>query len=131
MIAWVRAGTAATVDAATAACLVTSFAATTKTSTVGSFLHNFIYQPVDPAPLIGITRDGGFGDYVTLRASTLCRVPDDVDPAELAPLLCAGGTTFSTWYAQRGEVILTKSLADALCNMNIHAGELVAVQGIG
>lgn len=28
-------------------------------------------------------------------------------------------------------LILTQYLADALCNMDVHAGELVAVQGIG
>lgn len=41
-------------------------------------------------------------------------IPTDVDPAEAAPLLCAGVTTFNS-----------------LRNMDIRAGEIVAVQGVG
>ena len=62
----------------------------------------------------GVTRDGGYGEYVTLRTEAVVKVPDDVDPAEYAPILCAGVTTFNS-----------------LRNQNIIAGELVAVQGLG
>ena len=33
----------------------------------------------------GVTRDGGYGEYVTLRSEAVVRVPTDVDPAEYAP----------------------------------------------
>ncbi|KAH9930175.1 GroES-like protein [Amylocystis lapponica] len=62
----------------------------------------------------GIKRDGGYAEYVTLRSEAVASVPEDMDPAEAAPLLCAGVTTFNS-----------------LRNMNIQPPELVAVQGIG
>lgn len=43
----------------------------------------------------GITVDGGYADYVVVRASALVRMPDGFTPAEAAPLLCAGTTTFN------------------------------------
>lgn len=39
--------------------------------------------------------DGGYAQYVTLKSEAVCWIPEDVDPAETAPLLCAGVTTFS------------------------------------
>ena len=52
-------------------------------------LHDIIF--------IGINRDGGYAEYVTLRSEAVASVPEDIDPAEAAPLLCAGITTFSSW----------------------------------
>jgi D-arabinose 1-dehydrogenase-like Zn-dependent alcohol dehydrogenase len=43
----------------------------------------------------GIARDGGYAEFVTLREEAVAVVPDNLDPAEVAPLLCAGVTTFS------------------------------------
>ena len=43
----------------------------------------------------GIFTDGGYAQYATLRTEAVVSIPDDVDPAEVAPLLCAGVTTFS------------------------------------
>ncbi|KAH9949106.1 GroES-like protein [Amylocystis lapponica] len=43
----------------------------------------------------GVKRDGGYAEYVTLRSEAVASVPEDIDPAEAAPLLCAGVTTFS------------------------------------
>lgn len=43
----------------------------------------------------GVLTDGGYAEYATLRTEALCDVPTDMDPAEVAPLLCAGITTFS------------------------------------
>ena len=43
----------------------------------------------------GVFREGGYAEYVALRVEALTHVPKDMDPAELAPLLCAGLTTFS------------------------------------
>ncbi|KAH9948637.1 GroES-like protein [Amylocystis lapponica] len=62
----------------------------------------------------GIKRDGGYAEYVTLRSEAVVSVPEDMDPAEAAPLLCAGVTTFNS-----------------LRHMDINPPELVAVQGIG
>ncbi|KAM0756141.1 GroES-like protein [Meredithblackwellia eburnea MCA 4105] len=62
----------------------------------------------------GIFTDGGYGEYATLRSEAVLSIPDDIDPAEAAPLLCAGVTTYNS-----------------LRNMDIKAGEIVAVQGVG
>ena len=62
----------------------------------------------------GVTRDGGYGEYVTLRSEAVVRVPTNVDPAEYAPILCAGITVFNS-----------------LRNQKIIPGELVGVQGLG
>ncbi|OCH95688.1 GroES-like protein [Obba rivulosa] len=62
----------------------------------------------------GIFRDGGYAEYVTLRSEVCARIPEDIDPAEAAPLLCAGVTTFNS-----------------LRNMTAQPPDYVAVQGIG
>jgi len=62
----------------------------------------------------GINQDGGYAEYVTLVANAVSSVPTELDPAEAAPLFCAGVTTFNS-----------------LRNMDVKPGEIVAVQGIG
>ncbi|EOO00575.1 putative alcohol dehydrogenase protein [Phaeoacremonium minimum UCRPA7] len=62
----------------------------------------------------GVTMDGGYAEYALLRAEAAVRVPADADPAEIAPLLCAGVTVFN-----------------AMRNMGVIQGGLVAVQGLG
>jgi D-arabinose 1-dehydrogenase-like Zn-dependent alcohol dehydrogenase len=62
----------------------------------------------------GVTRDGGYAEYVLLRTEAVVKVPDDVDPAEYAPILCAGITVFNS-----------------IRKLNITTGELVAIQGLG
>ena len=62
----------------------------------------------------GVTRDGGYGEYVTLRTEAVVSVPKELDPAEAAPLLCAGVTVFNS-----------------LRKQNITPGDIVAVQGLG
>ena len=59
-------------------------------------------------------RDGCYGEYANLRTEAAVRVPKDVDPAEVAPLLCAGVTVFN-----------------GLRKQGIPPGDLVAVQGLG
>lgn len=49
-----------------------------------------------------------------LRAEAVVRVPSDADPAEVAPLLCAGVTVFNS-----------------MRQMGVLQGGLVAVQGLG
>ncbi|RKK92999.1 hypothetical protein BFJ70_g17755 [Fusarium oxysporum] len=58
--------------------------------------------------------DGGYAEYALLHAEAAVRVPKDADPAEVAPLLCAGVTVFN-----------------AMRNMRVIQGGLVTVQGLG
>ncbi|KAF3010355.1 hypothetical protein E8E14_009084 [Neopestalotiopsis sp. 37M] len=62
----------------------------------------------------GENKQGGYSEYVLIRAEAAVRVPDHVDAATYAPILCAGMTAFN-----------------AIRNMGIPAGETVAVQGLG
>ncbi len=64
----------------------------------------------------GIFNDGGYAQFMTVAEHALVRIPAECDwsSAELAPLLCAGVSTFSP-----------------LRNSGVRAGELVAIQGIG
>ncbi|TCD62226.1 hypothetical protein EIP91_007205 [Steccherinum ochraceum] len=62
----------------------------------------------------GVTIDGGYAQYVTLKSEAVCWIPKDLDPAETAPLLCAGVTTFNS-----------------LRHMDVRPGDVVAIQGIG
>jgi D-arabinose 1-dehydrogenase-like Zn-dependent alcohol dehydrogenase len=62
----------------------------------------------------GVTRNGGYAEYVTLRTEAVVSIPKDVDPVAFCPLLCAGVTTFNS-----------------LRNQKIISGSLVAVQGLG
>ncbi len=64
--------------------------------------------------ITGISHDGGYKEYVVTPAEAVAAIPDDLDAAEAAPLLCAGITVFN-----------------ALRNSGARAGDLAAVQGIG
>jgi len=62
-----------------------------------------------------VSQDGGYAEYVILRREALLSVSKDLDPAEVAPLLCAGLTIFN-----------------ALRNLHgLQKGDLVAVFGLG
>src|ERR1700733_5243763 len=43
----------------------------------------------------GITRDGGYADYIIAPSTGLARVPEGLSAEEGAPLMCAGVTTFN------------------------------------
>jgi D-arabinose 1-dehydrogenase-like Zn-dependent alcohol dehydrogenase len=62
----------------------------------------------------GITIDGGYADFVVVRASALASMPDDLAAEEAAPLLCAGITTYN-----------------ALRRSGVRGGDRVAVLGVG
>ncbi len=64
--------------------------------------------------ITGITRDGGYQQYMIARREAVARMPESLDAAEAGPLLCAGITTFN-----------------ALRNSGARAGDLVGVLGIG
>ncbi len=68
----------------------------------------------DNALVTGVTFDGGYAEYMIAPSAAVARMPESLDPAEAAPLLCAGVTTFNS-----------------LRNSGAVAGDLVAVQGIG
>lgn len=38
----------------------------------------------------GVFREGGYGEYATVRSEAAVSIPKDMDPAKVAPLLCAG-----------------------------------------
>src|SRR5256884_1429630 len=62
----------------------------------------------------GISFDGGYGEYMVAPGEAVAAMPESLDAAEAAPLLCAGITTFN-----------------ALRHSGALPGDLVAVQGIG
>ncbi|TFK55532.1 GroES-like protein [Heliocybe sulcata] len=62
----------------------------------------------------GVTMDGGYAEYATLRSEAVVTIPEGMDPAETAPLMCAGVTTYNS-----------------IRNMGLKGGDIVAVQGIG
>jgi D-arabinose 1-dehydrogenase-like Zn-dependent alcohol dehydrogenase len=62
----------------------------------------------------GVTSDGGYADYMVAPTTALARVPEDLEPVDAAPLMCAGITTFN-----------------ALRNSGARPGEVVAVLGLG
>src|SRR5215472_6403754 len=62
----------------------------------------------------GISYDGGYQQYMLAPVEALAAVPESLNAAEAAPLLCAGITTFN-----------------ALRHSGAMPSDLVAVQGIG
>src|SRR6266542_874709 len=62
----------------------------------------------------GLSDDGGYQEYMIAPVEAIARMPESLDPAEAAPLLCAGITTFN-----------------ALRHSGALPSDLVAVQGIG
>src|ERR1700704_3727000 len=62
----------------------------------------------------GVTVDGGYAEVMIAEARGIASIPDELNSAEAAPLLCAGITTYN-----------------ALRNAGLRGGDLVAVQGIG
>jgi alcohol dehydrogenase, propanol-preferring len=65
-------------------------------------------------PLSGITHDGGYAETMIARASGLAGIPDELNSADAAPLICAGITTFN-----------------ALRKTGARPGDVVAIHGIG
>jgi alcohol dehydrogenase/propanol-preferring alcohol dehydrogenase len=66
------------------------------------------------AQITGISFDGGYAEYMVAPAQAVAQMPEDLDFAEAAPLLCAGITTYN-----------------ALRNADLSPGGHVAVQGLG
>jgi len=66
------------------------------------------------AEATGYSKPGGYAEYMIADANFVARLPDGVDPYEIAPILCAGVTTY------RG-----------LKRSGAKPGQWVAVVGIG
>jgi D-arabinose 1-dehydrogenase-like Zn-dependent alcohol dehydrogenase len=64
--------------------------------------------------ITGISYDGGYQEYMLAPVEALARMPESLDVAEAAPLMCAGITTFN-----------------ALRHSGALPSDLVAVQGVG
>ncbi|MDQ6435597.1 alcohol dehydrogenase AdhP [Mesorhizobium sp. LHD-90] len=62
----------------------------------------------------GYSCDGGFAEYVVAAAPFVGRIPEGVDTAEIAPILCAGVTTYK-----------------GLKETEARPGEWVAISGVG
>jgi D-arabinose 1-dehydrogenase-like Zn-dependent alcohol dehydrogenase len=62
----------------------------------------------------GVTRDGGYAEYMLAPFSALAMVPEELSAEEAAPLMCAGVTTFN-----------------CLRNSGARPGDMVAVIGLG
>jgi D-arabinose 1-dehydrogenase-like Zn-dependent alcohol dehydrogenase len=64
--------------------------------------------------ITGVTYDGGYGEYMVAPASAVAALPAELPPADAAPLMCAGLTTFN-----------------ALRNSGARPGDVAAVLGLG
>jgi D-arabinose 1-dehydrogenase-like Zn-dependent alcohol dehydrogenase len=64
--------------------------------------------------ICGISYDGGYQEFMVAPVEALAHIPESLDPADVAPLMCAGITTFN-----------------ALRRAGALPSDLVAVQGIG
>ena len=64
--------------------------------------------------ITGLTRDGGYADFMIASAGALAAIPGELSPVEAGPLLCAGVTTFN-----------------ALRNSGARSGDMVAILGVG
>src|ERR1700741_3152845 len=64
--------------------------------------------------ITGITMDGGYQDYMLVPFQGLALIPEEMNPVDAGPLMCAGITTFNS-----------------LRNSGVRGGDTVAVLGIG
>jgi D-arabinose 1-dehydrogenase-like Zn-dependent alcohol dehydrogenase len=84
--------------------------------------HCFVCEPCRRGDFIscvkeqitGVTRDGGYAQYMIARHEAVARMPEGLEAAEAGPLLCAGITTFN-----------------ALRHSGAKMGDLIGVLGIG
>lgn len=66
------------------------------------------------AAINGVSKDGGYQEYCTIRSEAALTIDRALDPAAAAPLLCAGVTLFNS-----------------IRHMNITHGDTIAIQGLG
>ncbi|KAL2021758.1 hypothetical protein VTK56DRAFT_6701 [Thermocarpiscus australiensis] len=73
-----------------------------------------VFQMCENQAINGVTKPGGYAEYVIIRSEAAVSIPEGVDAAKYAPFLCAGVTCFNS-----------------IRRMDIGPGETVAVQGLG
>jgi len=73
------------------------------------FVQGCVEQQVN-----GVTKEGGYAEYCNLQAEAAVSVSKELDPVQVAPLLCAGVTVYNS-----------------MRNMSVMPGEVVAIQGLG
>lgn len=73
-----------------------------------------LFQMCVKEQINGVTRNGGHAEYAFLRSEAAVRIPEGIDLAEAAPLMCAGVTVFNGIRQQK-----------------LMPGDIVAVQGLG
>ena len=72
------------------------------------------YVTCQNSEMAGVTIDGGYAEVMIADAHGIAAVPEELSPADAAPLLCAGVTTYN-----------------ALRHSGAQPGDLVAIQGVG
>ncbi|KAI1097406.1 putative alcohol dehydrogenase, partial [Jackrogersella minutella] len=72
------------------------------------------HQMCDNRVVNGETKNGGYAEYTIIRSEAAAHIPENVDAAKYAPIMCAGTAVFNS-----------------MRNMGVAAGETVAVQGLG
>jgi D-arabinose 1-dehydrogenase-like Zn-dependent alcohol dehydrogenase len=80
----------------------------------GPCRHGDSFACATSSLVTGITHDGGYAEYMLAPAESVAHVPAGLTPTEIAPLMCAGITTFN-----------------ALRNSGAGPGDVVAVLGLG
>jgi D-arabinose 1-dehydrogenase-like Zn-dependent alcohol dehydrogenase len=73
-----------------------------------------LFQMCNNEEVNGVSRNGGYAEYCTLREEAVVPLPGNMDKSEMAPLLCAGVTVFN-----------------GIRQMNIRQGGTVAIVGLG
>jgi D-arabinose 1-dehydrogenase-like Zn-dependent alcohol dehydrogenase len=76
--------------------------------------HGDAFACATSSLVTGISHDGGYAEYMIAPVESVAHVPAGLAPAEIAPLMCAGITTFN-----------------ALRHSGAGPGDVVAVLGIG
>jgi len=79
-----------------------------------SMCRRGMFQLCSNQHFVGNSCDGGYAEMMLARSTGLVSIPEELDSAEAAPLLCAGIATFN-----------------AMRKSGALAGDLVAIQGIG
>ena len=63
------------------------------TRTTGAQTPHRLRSELTPAP--GGFKDGGYSQYCLIDIEGICSIPTDVEPVEIAPMMCAGVTVYS------------------------------------
>lgn len=76
--------------------------------------RNGLFHLCENQPVLGLSCDGGYAEYVVIRHTALIAIPHALSSVDAAPMLCAGTATFN-----------------ALRKSDAKAGDRVAILGVG